>query len=65
MFAEIILINVYYLKKIMNLADYGLTIFDNNLFEKLWLAFSQKVTFRHESIESVLIRFSLSREVAD
>lgn len=64
MFAEIILINVYYLKRIMDLADYGLTICDNDLFEKLWLAFSQKVTFRHESIESVLIRISLSRGVA-
>lgn len=27
-------------------------------------SFSQKVTFRHESIESVLIRTSLSRGVA-
>lgn len=64
MFAEIIRINVYYLKRIMDLADFGLTICVNNLFEKLWLAFSQKVTFRHESIESVLIRISLSRGVA-
>lgn len=65
MFAEIILINLYYLTRIMDLADYGLTICDNNLFEKLWLAFSQKVTFRHhESIESDLIRISLSRGVA-
>lgn len=42
--------------------DY-LIVYNKNLFVKLWLAFSQRVTFRHDSIESVLIRISLSRGV--